>query len=199
VIPSDAATAWGHGGIKERFRIVVDQLTAWPAGGEAFWVALASACGVPKFGARPRNQRFAGRTLISAPHAHLRARPRRLAARGPGGQLVDDDAEALLDPAVSPGGRGVRWDHADTRVADAEHVLGEREAGAQGRVGDNEVTTSEASLSAPSARLGRESHRDSNEVAAPTNGRSLAEKIQPGGGGTNGVFWNLVAESRAMH
>jgi hypothetical protein len=41
VIPSDAATAWGHGGIKERFRIVVDELTAWPTGGEAFWVALS--------------------------------------------------------------------------------------------------------------------------------------------------------------
>ncbi len=45
VVPSDAATAWGHGGIKQRFRIVVDELTAWPAGGEAFWVALASATG----------------------------------------------------------------------------------------------------------------------------------------------------------
>jgi phage terminase large subunit-like protein len=45
VIPSDAATAWGHGGIKQRFRIVVDELTAWPTNGEAFWVALASATG----------------------------------------------------------------------------------------------------------------------------------------------------------
>jgi len=45
VIPSDAATAWGHGGIKRRFRIVIDELTAWPTNGEAFWVALASATG----------------------------------------------------------------------------------------------------------------------------------------------------------
>jgi hypothetical protein len=39
--------------------------------------ARPMTCGVPKFGARPRNQRFAGRTLILAPHTHLRARPRR--------------------------------------------------------------------------------------------------------------------------
>ena len=48
VIPSDAATAWGHGGVKQRFRIVVDELTAWPTNGEAFWVALASATGKVK-------------------------------------------------------------------------------------------------------------------------------------------------------
>jgi hypothetical protein len=65
--------------------------------------------------------------------------------------------------------------------ADAELVPGEREAGAQGRVGDNEVTTSEASLSAPSTRLGRESHRDDNEVPAPTNGSPLSSGRNPAG------------------
>jgi hypothetical protein len=65
--------------------------------------------------------------------------------------------------------------------ADAELVLREREAGAQGRVGDNEVTTSEASLSAPSTRLGRESHRYGNEVAAPTNGSPLSSGKSPAG------------------
>ena len=103
---------------------------------------------------------------------------------------------------IPPWPRAVAASDGITRIresANAELVLGECEAGAQGRVGDHEVTTSVASLSPPSARLGRESHRDGNEVAAPTNGRSLAEKIQPGGGGTNGVFWNLIAESRAMH
>jgi len=68
VIPSDAATAWGHGGIKERFRIVVDELTAWPAGGEAFWVALASACGVPKLASCLQIADFSGGHRILAPH-----------------------------------------------------------------------------------------------------------------------------------
>jgi len=31
--------------------------------------AATTTCGVPKFGARPRNQRFAGRTVILAPHS----------------------------------------------------------------------------------------------------------------------------------
>jgi hypothetical protein len=70
----------------------------------------------------------------------LRPRARRSA--------VDDDAEALLDPAVA---QAVAASDGSTRIpesADAELVLGEREAGVQGLVGDNEVTTSEASLSA---------------------------------------------------
>ena len=67
MIPSDAATAWGHGGIKERFRIVVDELTAWPAGGEAFWVALASACGVPKLASCLQIADFSGGTEFWQP------------------------------------------------------------------------------------------------------------------------------------
>lgn len=45
VIPSDAPTAWGHGGVKRRFRVIADELTAWRASGEEFWAALASATG----------------------------------------------------------------------------------------------------------------------------------------------------------
>jgi hypothetical protein len=86
--------------------------------------------------------------------------------------------------SIPPWPQAVAASDGITRIresGDAELVLGEREAGAQGRVGDNEVTTSEASLSAPSTRLGRESHRDGNEVAAPTNGSPLSSGKNPAG------------------
>jgi hypothetical protein len=56
MIPSNAATAWGHGGIEERFRIVVDELTDWPAGGEAFWVALRKCVWGAKISVLPANR-----------------------------------------------------------------------------------------------------------------------------------------------
>jgi hypothetical protein len=143
---------------------------------------LVRPCGLPKFGARPRNQRFAGRTLILAPHTHLRARPRR--PRRPRARRSARRRQCGKRSLIPPCPQAVAASDGITRIresADAEFVLGEREAGAQGRVGDNEVTTSEASLSAPSTRLGRESHRYGNEVAAPTNGSPLSSGKSPAG------------------
>jgi hypothetical protein len=45
VIASDAASAWGHGGVYRRFRLILDELTAWKDRGEQLWEALASATG----------------------------------------------------------------------------------------------------------------------------------------------------------
>jgi hypothetical protein len=46
VISSDAATAWGLGGVYRRFRVVLDELTAWKDGrGKELFEALASATG----------------------------------------------------------------------------------------------------------------------------------------------------------
>ena len=105
-------------------------------------------------------------------------------ASPPAGQAVSSSTTMRKRSLIPPCPQAVAASDGITRIresADAELVLGEREAGAQGRVGDNEVTTSEASLSAPSARLGRESHRDGNEVAAPTNGSPLSSGKNPAG------------------
>src|SRR5207248_2182554 len=45
VISSDSATAWGLGSGGRRFRVVADELTSWPRGGEELWAALASSSG----------------------------------------------------------------------------------------------------------------------------------------------------------
>lgn len=46
IISSDAASSWGHGGTHRRFRVVADELTAWPAGGgRELWTSLVSATG----------------------------------------------------------------------------------------------------------------------------------------------------------
>jgi len=46
VISSDAATAWGLGGVYPRFRLICDELVQWKAGrGEELWEALYSATG----------------------------------------------------------------------------------------------------------------------------------------------------------
>jgi len=105
VIPSDAATAWGHGGIKERFRIVVDELTAWPAGGEAFWVALVSACVVPKLASCLQITDFLGGHRILAPHKVKMSRTRKLViALLAGMALAVSFAPAgSADPTCQPG------------------------------------------------------------------------------------------------
>ena len=118
---------------------------------------------------------------FGTPHALASATQK---ASPPAGQAVSSSTTMRKRSLIPPCPQAVAASDGITRIresADAELVLGEREAGAQGRVGDNEVTTSEASLSAPSARLGRESHRDGNEVAAPTNGSPLSSGKNPAG------------------
>jgi phage terminase large subunit-like protein len=45
VVSSDVATSWGLGGTHRRFRLVLDELTSWPAKGEELYGALISATG----------------------------------------------------------------------------------------------------------------------------------------------------------
>jgi hypothetical protein len=49
VLASDVALSWGLGGTQRRFRVIADELTAWPAErGEQLWTSLASATGKVK-------------------------------------------------------------------------------------------------------------------------------------------------------
>lgn len=43
VISSDVPSSWGLGGTHKRFRVYIDELTAWPDKGEELWIALVSA------------------------------------------------------------------------------------------------------------------------------------------------------------
>lgn len=45
VISSDVASSWGMGGTHKRFRVICDELTAWPARGEDLWTSVVSATG----------------------------------------------------------------------------------------------------------------------------------------------------------
>jgi len=48
VLSSDVASSWGLGGTHRRFRVIADELTAWPEKGEQLFSALASATGKVK-------------------------------------------------------------------------------------------------------------------------------------------------------
>ncbi len=45
IISSDVASSWGMGGTHKRFRVIADELTAWPARGEGLWTSVISATG----------------------------------------------------------------------------------------------------------------------------------------------------------
>lgn len=45
IIASDEPGSWGLGGVRQRFRLIADELTAWPTRGEKLWIALVSATG----------------------------------------------------------------------------------------------------------------------------------------------------------
>ncbi len=45
IISSDVASSWGMGGTHKRFRVICDELTAWPARGEGLWTSVISATG----------------------------------------------------------------------------------------------------------------------------------------------------------
>ncbi len=45
IISSDVASSWGMGGTHARFRVICDELTAWPARGEGLWTSVISATG----------------------------------------------------------------------------------------------------------------------------------------------------------